>query len=95
MGAVQRLVRERERRAASRREIYAPAFPYVRAILSNRASDRALPFAASISLFRGEAVVTREPRRCSIECVTSSIARLNASSLAFYGLLIPLTLRTN
>ena len=62
------LVLEYRRRAASRREIYdADAFPYVFAILSKRASERARPLAASTSRFLGGEVVTSAASRCSIE----------------------------
>ena len=51
--------------------------------------------AEAIARKLGGAVVVKERMRRSATAVTSSTARLNASSLAFDGRLDPLSLRTN
>src|SRR5262249_8018360 len=60
-----------------------------------RATDRARATAATSSRFLGVAVVVSESISRRATCATSSIASLNASSLAFDGALNPLSLRTN
>jgi hypothetical protein len=54
-----------------------------------------LAFAASSSLFRGAALVSKEWIRRAEASAISSIAALNAASLALEGLLNPLIFLTN
>ena len=66
----------------------AAAVPY-------RFADRAFAFNASVSRFRGGALVTSDSRRWCATWATSSTARLNASSFARDGFVNPESLRTN
>src|SRR5215471_14374146 len=72
-----------------------PLHGYARDSVPNLSAARALAFAASSSRFLGGAEVSSECRRRLDAAATSSIAAINAASLAFEGLLNPLTLRTN
>ncbi len=61
----------------------------------NRRTARAWALAASISRFRGDAVVTMEPSRVEEARVISSTARLNAFRFAAEGSTNPVIFRTN
>jgi len=63
--------------------------------LPKRSSERWRSRAASISRSRGGALVTREARSFRAAAVVSSTARSKAASLAFDGLVKPLSFRTN
>jgi hypothetical protein len=65
------------------------------AYTENLSAERALALAASSSRLLGSAVVSSEVSRRIEAAATSSIAKLNAASFAFDGLLNPLILRTN
>ena len=62
--------------------------------MAKRLADRALALAASTSRFLGGAPETRSSNKCWVACAISLTARLNASSLAFYGFDVPAILRT-
>src|SRR2546429_7293856 len=61
----------------------------------NLSRERARARAASVSLSRGQAVVTSEAMRLVAAAVISSTARSNATWLIFEGVLKPLSFRTN
>src|SRR6266480_6453452 len=63
--------------------------------LGNLCAVRARALAASSVRFFGGAFVSSELRRVLVTAAISSTAARNAASLAFDGLLKPLTLRTN
>src|SRR5260370_15411737 len=62
---------------------------------AKRWADRVFAFNVSVSRFRGGVFVTSDSSKWCAAWVTSSTARLNASSLACDGLVKPQSFRTN